>query len=271
MKDLILRICRWLLPFFGVSAVISCDNVINGPDMYGCPPVEYGTPTMEFRVSGKIVDSYTGKPVKGIAVSCDDDWEDPKVITSDDGEFVYESYGFPADRVVLKFEDSDGEDNGLYSPRKEHVNLKMAEAGAGNWDYGLYVAENLEVKLFEDVPCMYGTPVVEFSVKGRVVDADANPIPNIEVTWGNMYDMYGKTVTAEDGTFHYKNEEIGFEMTDVVLTFTDVDGEANGGDFETEDVQVPLMQTDPGDGNWDCGDYSAEDVVVVLDRKANAE
>ena len=37
-------------------------------------------------------------------------------------------------------------------------------------------------------------------------------------------------------------------MSDVVLTFTDVDGEENGGDFETEDVQVPLTQTDPGDG-----------------------
>ena len=37
-------------------------------------------------------------------------------------------------------------------------------------------------------------------------------------------------------------------MSDVVQTFTDVDGEENGGDFETEDVQVPLTQTDPGDG-----------------------
>ena len=57
-------------------------------------------------------------------------------------------------------------------------------------------------------------------------------------------------------------------MNDVTLTFTDVDGEENGGDFETEDVQVPLTQIDPGDGNWDCGDYAATDVVVVLDRKA---
>ena len=268
MKNLILRICRWLLPFFGVSAVISCDNVIVGPDMYGCPPAEYGTPTMEFRVSGKITDSYTGKPVKGIAVSCDDDWEDPEVITSDDGEFVYESYAFPADKIILKYKDSDGEANGYYISKEGPVILKKAQDGTGTWDSGLYVAENLQIKMDEDFPVMYGTPMVEFSVKGRVVDADSNPIPNIEVSWGNMY---GKTVTAEDGTFEYRNEEIGFEMNDVTLTFTDVDGEENGGDFETEEVQVPLTQTDPGDGNWDCGEYSATDVEVVLDRKTTAE
>ena len=233
--------------------------------MYGCPPAEYGTPTMEFRVSGKITDSYTGKPVKGIAVSCDDDWDDPEVITSDDGEFVYESYAFPADKIILKYKDSDGEANGYYISKEGLVILKKAQDGTGTWDSGLYVAENLQIKMDEDFPVMYGTPMVEFSVKGRVVDADSNPIPNIEVTWAG--NTYGKAVTAEDGTFQYANEDIGFEMTDVTLTFTDVDGEENGGDFETEEVQVPLTQTDPGDGNWDCGEYAAEDVVVVLDRK----
>ena len=142
--------------------------------------------------------------------------------------------------------------------------LKKISEGSGTWDEGVFIAEDVMVKLNEDMPAEYGTPIVEFSVKGRVVDADSNPIPNIEGSRGNMY---GKTVTAEDGTFEYRNEEIGFEMNDVTLTFTDVDGEENGGDFETEDVQVPLTQTDPGDGNWDCGEYAAEDVVVVLDRK----
>lgn len=232
--------------------------------MYGCPVPEYGAPVMEFRVKGKVVDSYTGKPVKGIAVSSDEDWDDPEVITSDNGEFVYESYGFPNDKIKLKFTDVDYDEDGAYFSEELEVALKKISDGSGTWDEGVFIAEDVLVKLDEDFPAMYGTPMVEFSVKGRVVDADSNPIPNIEVTWGNMY---GKTVTAEDGTFEYRNEEIGFEMNDVTLTFTDVDGEENGGDFETEEVQVSLTQTDPGDGNWDCGEYSADDVVVVLDRK----
>ena len=257
MKNILLRFCRWALTALGITAVGSCDRFE--------PVAEYGCPTMTFRVTGKIVNSDTGQPVKGIAVSCDDDWDDPEVITSDDGEFVYESYAFPADKIILKYKDSDGEANGYYISREGPVILKKAQDGTGTWDSGLYVAENLQIKMDEDFPVMYGTPMVEFSVKGRVVDADSNPIPNIEVTWAG--NTYGKSVTAEDGTFEYKNEDIGLDMTDVTLTFTDVDGEENGGDFETEEVLVPLTQTDPGDGNWDCGDYAAEDVVVVLDRK----
>ena len=77
--------------------------------------------------------------------------------------------------------------------------------------------------------------------------------------------------TAEDGAFEFKSECTGFEMYTTKLTFTDIDGEENGGDFETEEVEVELTQTDPGDGDWDCGEYSADDVVVVLDRKQPLE
>lgn len=261
MKNILLRFCRWALAALGITAVGSCERFE--------PVAEYGCPTMTFRVSGKIVNSTTGQPVKGIAVSCDDDWDDPEVITSDDGEFVYESYAFPTDKITLKYKDSDGAENGYYMSKEGPVILKKAQNGASTWDSGLYVAENLQIKMDEDFAVMYGTPMVEFSVKGRVVDADSNPIPNIEVTWGG--NMYGKAVTAEDGTFEYTNEGMDEDMSQVVLTFTDVDGEENGGDFETEEVQVSLTQTDPGDGGWDFGDYAAEDVVVVLDRKTQSE
>ena len=261
MKDIFIRFCRWALTVLGITAVGSCEQFE--------PVAEYGCPTMTFRVSGKIVDSITGKPIKGIAVSCDDDWDNPEVITSENGEFVYESYAFPKESIVLKFTDSDDDANGLYFMKEIEVKLTQSKPGASTWDSGLYVADDMNVKLDEEVAPMYGTPFVEFSVKGRVVDADSNPIPNIEVTWAG--NMYGKAVTAEDGSFEYTNEDIGTDMTDVVLTFTDVDGEDNGGDFETEDVQVPLTQTDPGDGEWDFGEYSANDVVVVLDRKSTDE
>ena len=264
MKNLFLRFCRWALPILGISATVSCDNVINTPDMYGCPPAEYGTPTMEFRVSGKVTDSATGNPIKGISVTCDDVWEDPEVITSKTGEFVYESTGFPEDKVKLKFTDIDYQNDGSYIPSELEVELTKVKDGSGTWDFGLYIADDVMVSLSEDsVVAEYGVPLVSFSVKGRVVDADANPIPNIEVTWG---DMYGKEVTAEDGTFHYKNEEIGFEINNAVLTFTDIDGEENGGEFKTEEVDIPLSQSVPGDNYWNNGEFSATDVEIVLEK-----
>ena len=268
MKNLILKICRFLLPYFGVSAVISCDNVIIGPDMYGCPPLEYGTPTMEFRVKGTVTDYVTGEPVKGIAVSTDDDWEDPEVVTSDNGEFVYESYGFPKEIIKLKFTDVDFDEDGAYMSKEFMVALKKASEGSGTWDEGFYIADDVVVKLYEDMPVEYGTPIVEFSVKGRVVDADSNPIPNIEVS----HDEWSESVrTSEDGTFELNAELIGFEMESATLSFTDTDGEENGGEFMTQTVDIPLVQTEHGDGNWDNGEFSASDVEIVLNRKYGDE
>ena len=264
MKDLFLRFCRWALPLLGVSAAISCDGVINTPDMYGCPVAEYGTPTMEFRVKGKVTDSVTGQPVKGIAVSTDDDWEDPEVITSDNGEFVYESYAFPSDKILLKFKDSDSGENGFYMDEELEVMLKQVEPGSGTWDEGLYIAEDVLVKMDEELAVMYGTPIVEFSVKGKVVDADSNPIPNIEV----LHDEWHDTVrTSEDGTFEFNAELIGVELEAATLKFVDTDGEENGGEFMTQTVDIPVTQTDPGDGVWDNGDYAATDVKIVLAKK----
>lgn len=156
MKDLFLRFCRWALPLLGVTAAISCDNVIESPNMYGSPPSGY------------------------------------------------------------------------------------------------------------DTPVMYGTPVVEFSVKGKVMDPDGNPIQGIEIS----HDYSGhKVYTLEDGTFDYASEDIGFEMETVTLEFTDIDGADNGGDFQSKEVAVPVAQTDPGDGLWDNGEYAAEDVEIVLEKK----
>lgn len=119
MRDLILRFCRWALPLLGVSAAISCDNVIQAPDMYGCPPApEYGVPVMEFRISGKAVDARTEEPVKGIAVTyiTEDKYESPDTTwTSDNGEFMIRQNSFPSYKMTLKFTDVDGADNGEYS------------------------------------------------------------------------------------------------------------------------------------------------------------
>lgn len=264
MKDLLLRFCRWALPLLGISSVISCDGNSLIP-MYGTQVAEYGTPTMEFRVTGKVTDSHTGEPLKGISVSCDDDWEDPEVFTSENGEFVYESYAFPSDEVLLKFKDLDGEENGFYIHEELKVMLKQSKPGSGNWDQGLYIAEGVEVKMMEDLPVMYGTPIVEFSVKGKVLDADSNPIPNIEV----KHDEWHESVrTDAEGSFEFSAEITGFELENTSLTFTDTDGEENGGEFMTQTVEIPLTQTHPGDGAWDNGDYSASDVKVILSKKS---
>ena len=92
MRDLFLRFCRWALPLLGISGVISCDNVIQSPDMYGCPPApEYGVPVMEFRMKGKVVDSQSEQPING--------------------EFICQGEDVTSESMILKFTDVDGQEN----------------------------------------------------------------------------------------------------------------------------------------------------------------
>ena len=151
MRNLILRFCRWALPLLGVSAAISCDNVIQAPDMYGCPPTpEYGVPVMEFRISGKAVDARTEEPVKGIAVTyiTEDKYESPDTTwTSDNGEFMIRQNSFPSYKRTLKFTDVDGADNGEYSVKEVEVTLDWKEESQNGWMVGIFTADDVQVKL----------------------------------------------------------------------------------------------------------------------------
>ena len=265
MKDLFLRFCRWALPLLGITGVVSCE--IFAPVMYGSPPAEYGVPTMDYRVTGTVTDSQTGEPVKGIKIESETliGPQDP-VITSETGEFVYEDTWYPHDKITLQFTDIDPLEDGSYMPRTVEVELKKIQDGDGRWYNGVYVAEGLLVKLDEEEQVVpeYGCPIVEFSVKGRVVDADSNPIQNIEISHPET-GYY--TRTAEDGSFKYEGGLTGFELSEVTIIAQDTDVEENGGEFQTQEVSIPVQQTDPGDGHWDNGKYSAENVEIVLIKK----
>lgn len=263
MRDLFLRFCRWALPLLGITGVVSCE--IFAPVMYGSPPAEYGVPTMDYRVTGTVTDSQTGEPVKGIKIqSASLDAPDP-VITSETGEFVYEDRWYPHKKITLEFTDLDPFEDGAYMPKTLEVELEKIKDGDGHWYDGMYVAEGLLVKLDEEDVAVaeYGCPVVEFSVKGRVVDADSNPIQNIEISHPET-GYY--TRTAEDGSFKYEGGLTGFELSEVTIIAQDTDGEENGGDFQTQEVSIPVQQTDPGDGHWDNGRFEAEGIEIILTK-----
>ncbi len=82
----------------------------------------------------------------------------------------------------------------------------------------------------------YGTPYDDFdpdlaynSIEGYVVDTDMKPIKNIQIEAIN--------VCRTDQNGHFLISGVSF-YGKVPLTATDIDGEANGGDFGTESVTV---------------------------------
>ncbi len=97
------------------------------------------------------------------------------------------------------------------------------------------------------VTACYGTPYDEYEIKGKVLDADNNPIEGIFVTTqsGVLKDgvdlskhYRGSATTKSDGTFLIN--DIFYISEDQKLFAVDIDGEENGGKFETTEVPLDL-------------------------------
>ncbi len=124
-------------------------------------------------------------------------------------------------------------------------------------------------------PCMYGSPTADFSAKGRVIDEKGQPIQGLQVILGNRWhgENYNGTSykpidslqTGPNGEY-----EVFFAstipITNLQIDVNDIDGEANGGTFESATVLVKDIQYEDGKG-WYEG--SAEILVpdITLKKK----
>lgn len=121
---------------------------------------------------------------------------------------------------------------------------------------------------------MYGTPHVEFHLKARVVDAEGNPIQGIEVrsNEGEPFD-HNTGISDYQGIIDAEANYL-WPGSQYQVTFYDIDGEYNGGEFEnlSLDITDKVKQTKRGDGDWYQGTYKAElgDVTLTL-KEQNAE
>ena len=115
---------------------------------------------------------------------------------------------------------------------------------------------------------MYGTPYATYSLKGKVVDAQKQPIPDIEVKikerHGSVY--YSHTAplkTNASGEFSFK--ESFSTGGDFRLVARDVDGTANGS-FKSDSIEITMDKPSGGDGSWFQGSASEEDIVITLQK-----
>ena len=113
----------------------------------------------------------------------------------------------------------------------------------------------------------YGCPTMTFSLKARVIDEEGNPIAGIEVqTKDNAF--YADNYSDAEG-----NIDLNVSMwpdTNIDLVFTDVDGEENGGEFETLELNISdkVEKVKEGDGRWYQGEYAADLGDVTMKLKA---
>ncbi len=112
------------------------------------------------------------------------------------------------------------------------------------------------VKPSENNLCMYGTPIEDFVFKGKLTDAEGNPIKGIAV----QVKTQDAVTSNEDGTF--SSEFSDFISGHHSVTFTDEDGIANGGEFATKRIDVSWEDAE------EQGDKEVYDLgAVILDKK----
>lgn len=104
-----------------------------------------------------------------------------------------------------------------------------------------------------------GEPYILFEVHGTVMDQEGNPIQGIEVSAGTSDNVK----TNLNGNFTFNGRSV--PMSAAKLTFTDKDGQDNGGEFQKQTVYVEMNLKIPGEeyGNFK-GKYFAQNVEVRM-------
>lgn len=114
----------------------------------------------------------------------------------------------------------------------------------------------------------YGTPTMDFWVRGKVISDDGKALKDIQVIVKNENAYYndeeGELVRMNDTIYTDSGGEFVSQMMrdgwvdTKKLIFNDIDGEANGGTFKSDSVCMKDMeskQIKKGDGNWYLGTY----------------
>lgn len=126
----------------------------------------------------------------------------------------------------------------------------------------------------------YGTPTVDYQVKGKVTTASGEAVKGIQVV---VKDQHG-TFKQKEQWMYYHNDTIytdangefisreasSFSLSDQKVCFYDVDGELNGGTFESDSVGLKEMaqkRIKKGSGNWYGGKYELG-CEVKLNKKS---
>ena len=96
--------------------------------------------------------------------------------------------------------------------------------------------------------CMkYGMPADEYELKGSVTDSSNKPIKNIRIIRERYYEDRNDTLyTNSEGRYSiklYEEYHIGSGMP-INLKIDDIDGEENGGEFVSTEIDVRFTDAD---------------------------
>ena len=120
----------------------------------------------------------------------------------------------------------------------------------------------------EEPLCEYGMPHADFVIKGTVTDeASAKPIPGIRIV-RQVYPDYGDTLyTNTEGNYIFEFGDFPYEKNAYKLKIEDIDGEENGGEFFSKEIDVEITKADriqKGNGHWYDGKFEKIQNIGLL-------
>ena len=115
---------------------------------------------------------------------------------------------------------------------------------------------------------MYGTPRADFRAQGKVTDKEGNPLRGIQVR-SEQYDSK-EVLTADDGSYDISGSMFPSHIT---LSFTDIDGPENGGEFTEQHLDIKFTEADRTGkgGEWYSGSFARSGVDVRMQEKEEQE
>ena len=111
--------------------------------------------------------------------------------------------------------------------------------------------------------CAYGTPTMDYTVQGKVVNLKAEPLKGIKIKprWDNwppnstFTDAQGAFVVArKGGLLEWKSD--GFYYAPLIV-------EDTSGIYRTDTVYIKMEQIKEGD-NWYKGEFEAKDSKITM-------
>ena len=118
---------------------------------------------------------------------------------------------------------------------------------------------------YGDPVCEYGTPEAEYEITGTVKNKEnSHPIENIRIIHQNYYDTI---YTDADGKYAFIYR--GNLLNNIDLIVEDIDGEDNGGKFESKTVNIKITEDDKvknGSG-WYEGKYVKTQNIELTKEK----
>jgi len=114
----------------------------SGCEFYG--PVEYGSPSANYTVKGKVVNKADGKAIKGIRIGYESATNSSfyleGTVSDENGEFKLTDQDIYKNKIPVYFDDIDGELNGSFASDTVEIDFsKVYPVGKKGWYEGEYI------------------------------------------------------------------------------------------------------------------------------------